>query len=108
MYIKDKYQKTSDANVFVKADGTEISRDKLVEVLNELLQNRVDENLGPHDEAYIVDLDTLVGTGYFEARKKAYASAESQLEMQYDDLIDSTTTWKDNAAYSKAKLPTPD
>ena len=107
MYIKDKYQKTSDANVFVKADGTEISRDKLVEVLNELLQNRVDENLGPHDEAYIVDLDTLVGTGYFEARKKAYASAESQLEMQYDDLIDSTTTWKDHVAAVKAKYPKP-
>ena len=105
MYIKNKFKKTSDADVFVKADGTEISRAKLVEVLNKLLQNRVDGKLGPHDEAYIVDLDTLVGTGYSEARKEAYASPESQLEMQYDDLIDSTTTWKDHVASVKSKFP---
>tara|TARA_Y100000401_G_scaffold103616_1_gene94769 strand:+ start:538 stop:705 length:168 start_codon:yes stop_codon:yes gene_type:complete len=36
-----------------------------------------------------------------------YASVGDQLDMQYWDLINGTTTWKDHIAAVKAKYPKP-
>ena len=42
-----------------------------------------------------------------EARKNAYASIEDQLDMQYWDSVNGTTTWKDHIAKVKSDNPKP-
>lgn len=38
-------------------------------------------------------------------RKNAYPSIQDQLDMQYHDAVDGTTTWKDAIAQVKADNP---
>ena len=45
--------------------------------------------------------------GYKTARQEAYKSIPDQLDMQYHDLVDSTTTWKDHIAKVKSDNPKP-
>ena len=45
--------------------------------------------------------------GYIQARQKAYGSIGDQLDMQYKDLVDGTTTWKDHIAKVKSDNPKP-
>ena len=45
--------------------------------------------------------------GYIQARQDAYASVQDQLDMQYKDLVDGTTTWKDHVAKVKSDNPKP-
>ncbi len=40
-------------------------------------------------------------------RRTAYGSIEDQLDMQYKDNINSTTTWKDHVAGVKSANPIP-
>lgn len=42
-----------------------------------------------------------------EARKASYLPLEEQLDMQYKDSINNTTTWKDHIAKVKADNPKP-
>ena len=42
-----------------------------------------------------------------EARKNAYASIQDQLDMQYWDNVNGTTTWKDHIAKVKSDNPKP-
>lgn len=42
-----------------------------------------------------------------EARKNSYASIPDQLDMQYWDNVNGTTTWKDHIAQVKADNPKP-
>jgi len=51
-------------------------------------------------------LDTQ-DNGYKSARQEAYASFGDQLDMQFHDLVDSTTTWKDHIAKVKSDNPKP-
>ena len=44
---------------------------------------------------------------YVKARKLAYKPIEEQLDMQYKDLVNGTTTWKDHIAQVKADNPKP-
>lgn len=46
--------------------------------------------------------------GYIEARQEAYGSIGDQLDMQYKDLVDGTTTWKDHVAKVKSDNPKPE
>ena len=48
--------------------------------------------------------DTFVPT-YIDKRQKAYGSIGDQLDMQYHDDVDGTTTWKDHVAAVKAANP---
>ena len=41
------------------------------------------------------------------ARRTAYGDLGSQLDMQYHDAVDSTTTWKDHVAKVKTDNPIP-
>ena len=41
------------------------------------------------------------------ARRTAYGDVGSQLDMQYHDNVDGTTTWKDHVAKVKADHPKP-
>tara|TARA_B100000965_G_scaffold400537_1_gene422603 strand:+ start:516 stop:836 length:321 start_codon:yes stop_codon:yes gene_type:complete len=45
--------------------------------------------------------------GYIGARLEAYASLSDQLDMQYWDAVNGTTTWQDHVAQVKADNPKP-
>ena len=45
--------------------------------------------------------------GYIQARQEAYKSIANQLDMQYWDAVNDTTTWKDHIAKVKADNPKP-
>tara|TARA_R100001460_G_scaffold22589_1_gene45929 strand:- start:1090 stop:1392 length:303 start_codon:yes stop_codon:yes gene_type:complete len=45
--------------------------------------------------------------GYIEARQMAYGSIGDQLDMQYKDLLDNGTRWKDHIAKVKSDNPKP-
>ena len=45
--------------------------------------------------------------GYVQARQEAYGSIADQLDMQYWDAVNSTTTWKDHIAQVKLDNPKP-
>ena len=46
--------------------------------------------------------------GYKEARQQAYGSIADQLDMQYWDAVNGTTTWKDHIAQVKTDNPKPE
>jgi hypothetical protein len=46
--------------------------------------------------------------GYKSARQEAYGDLGSQLDMQYWDLVNNTTTWKDHIAQVKSDNPKPE
>jgi len=46
--------------------------------------------------------------GYIQARQEAYGSVADQLDMQYWDEVNSTTTWKDHVAQVKSDNPKPE
>jgi len=45
---------------------------------------------------------------YTEDRQMAYPSIQDQLDMQYWDAVNGTTTWKDAIAQVKADNPKPE
>ena len=45
--------------------------------------------------------------GYIQARQEAYGSIPDQLDMQYWDSVNGTTTWKDHIAKVKSDNPKP-
>ena len=45
--------------------------------------------------------------GYKTARQEAYASVQDQLDMQYWDSVNDTTTWADHIAKVKSDNPKP-
>ena len=45
--------------------------------------------------------------GYVQARQEAYGSIADQLDMQYWDAVNDTTTWKDHIAQVKSDNPKP-
>ena len=53
---------------------------------------------------YVAHLDAVA---YREDRRDAYADIGDQLDMQYHDLLDDTTTWRDHVATVKAAHPKP-
>ena len=54
------------------------------------------------------ELDAEIAkTQYQTDRTKAFASIGDQLDMQYWDLVNGTTTWKDHIAKVKADNPKP-
>ena len=46
--------------------------------------------------------------GYIQARQEAYGSIGDQLDMQYKDAVNGTTTWKDHIAQVKSDNPKPE
>jgi hypothetical protein len=46
--------------------------------------------------------------GYKTARQEAYGSVQDQLDMQYWDGVNGTTTWADHIAQVKADNPKPE
>ena len=57
-------------------------------------------------DAEIVRLQAEYGAQeYARNRAEAYASTGDQLDMQYWDSVNDTTTWKDHIASVKAQFP---
>ena len=52
--------------------------------------------------------DYLANHKYKDDRRIAYASLGDQLDMQYKDQLNGTTTWKDHIAKVKSDHPKPE
>ena len=55
----------------------------------------------------IEEVDETIVLTYADNRRAAYASTGDQLDMQYHDAVDGSTTWKDHVAAVKAAHPKP-
>jgi len=53
----------------------------------------------------VVEVDDTPVVTYADARRAAYASIGDQLDMQYHDAVDGTTTWKDHVKSVKDANP---
>ena len=79
------------------ADGNEIS----------LTQSNIDAaRVALNNEAAAI-LYRKQRTGEAGTTDTIYASIGDQLDMQYKDAVNGTTTWKDHVAAVKAKYPKP-
>ncbi len=52
-----------------------------------------------------IEAEWTASEGHKEDRRKAYPSIQDQLDMQYWDLVDGTTKWKDAVAKVKSDNP---
>tara|TARA_X000000368_G_scaffold4595_1_gene3509 strand:+ start:3453 stop:3773 length:321 start_codon:yes stop_codon:yes gene_type:complete len=59
------------------------------------------------DDAAAAVLYKTQRTGAAGTTDTIYASVGDQLDMQYKDAVNGTTTWKDHVAAVKAKYPKP-
>lgn len=60
-------------------------------------------------EAKMTELNTeYTNTEYKRTRRDVYPSIQDQLDMQYHDAVNGTTTWKDAIAKVKADNPKPE
>ena len=60
--------------------------------------------------AKLTELQTIwnaQNADYVVARKEEYKSIQEQLDMQYWDAVNGTTTWKDHIAQVKSNNPKP-
>ena len=74
--------------------------------------NGVKVNLTAEEEAAkkaeeTAAIEYLAANGYKSARRSSYPSIEEQLDMQYWDSVNGTTTWKDAIAKVKSDNPKP-
>jgi|ETNmetMinimDraft_20_1059909.scaffolds.fasta_scaffold397469_2 hypothetical protein len=64
---------------------------------------------GPHENgAFVARGEEPDTSTYVEKRQVAYGSIGDQLDMQYHDGENGTTTWKDHVASVKAAHPKPE
>jgi len=70
-------------------------------------QSKVDAARAAIDAEKAATLYQRQRTGEAGTTDTIYASIGDQLDMQYKDAINGTTTWKDHVAAVKAKYPKP-
>ena len=79
--------------------------------LNKNVDGNVSELTDEEYDQLILDRATELfnqqENGWIEDRLQAYGSINSQLDMQYWDLVNDTTTWKDHVAKVKTDNPKP-
>lgn len=97
--INMKYYKDTDNNLYAyELDGSQ----------DHLLGNKIAitkaEVTSIHNQKNQDALDQLT---YAEKRSLAYASIEEQLDMQYWDRVNGTSTWKEHIDAVKAAHPKP-
>ena len=83
-------------NSIVNGVEVELSQEEKEAILNTWAENERARQLD--EEA----------NGYKVARQSAYASIQDQLDMQYWDSVNGTTTWKDHIAQVKSDNPKPE
>jgi len=100
MATKDELQTQADAEI-------EAAKPMYKQVNNE----RMEFSDSDYDQAKI-DLGNSKWDaqqfGYIQARQEAYGSIADQLDMQYWDNVNSSTTWKDHIAKVKSDNPKPE
>ena len=79
------------------ADGNSVTLD----------QSKIDVARTALDTAAAAILYRSQRTGAAGTTDTIYASVGDQLDMQYKDAVNGTTTWKDHVAAVKAKYPKP-
>ena len=79
------------------ADGNSVTLD----------QNKIDAARTSLNTAAAAILYRSQRTGAAGTTDTIYASVGDQLDMQYKDAVNGTTTWKDHVAAVKAKYPKP-
>ena len=86
----------ADAEFYISGDGEE-SLDNM-KWLN---------GTTPIAKADIIAKEALINArdAHLRPREKAYPSIQEQLDMQYKDILNSTTTWKDAIAKVKSDNP---
>tara|TARA_R100000353_G_scaffold2210_1_gene3259 strand:+ start:138 stop:452 length:315 start_codon:yes stop_codon:yes gene_type:complete len=70
-------------------------------------QSKIDSARATIDAEAAATLYQRQRTGEAGTTDTIYASIGDQLDMQYKDSINGTTTWKDHVAAVKAKYPKP-
>ena len=70
-------------------------------------QTKIDAARTALDTAAAAILYQTQRTGEAGTTDTIYASIGDQLDMQYKDAVNGTTTWKDHVAAVKAKYPKP-
>ena len=68
-------------------------------------ESDVEEKVVTQEEWQVLFDATIPALTYADNRIMAYASFGDQLDMQYHDAVDGTTTWKDHVASVKAAHP---
>jgi hypothetical protein len=97
--INMKYYKDTDNNIYAyELDG---SQDHLI---GNKLAITEEEVTSIHNQKNQDALDQLT---YSEQRSLAYASIEEQLDMQYWDRVNGTSTWKEHIDAVKTAHPKP-
>ena len=96
--------KASHSSLTKMVDGVSIdlTTDEYNTTIDEWAQVSFDKEV---ENALIADGGT--SPKYAQYRRDAYPSIGDQLDMQYHDLVDSTTTWEDAIAAVKAKYRKP-
>ena len=79
------------------ADGSSVTLD----------QSKIDAARTSLNTAAAAILYKTQRTGAAGTTDTIYASVGDQLDMQYKDAVNGTTTWKDHVAAVKAKYPKP-
>ena len=72
---------------------------------------RLEFSQSDYDQAIIDKANSMWNDqqfGYIQARQEAYGSIADQLDMQYWDSVNGTTTWKDHIAQVKSDNPKPE
>jgi len=90
-------KRIDDALGVFKADGSQIT----------IEQSKVNEARVTLDNEASAILYQTQRTGEAGTTDTIYASIGDQLDMQYKDAVNGTTTWKDHIAAVKAKYPKP-
>ena len=99
MATKEELQAQADAEIEAQKPLTK-SVDGVVSELSDADYERKKIDLGN-------DLWEKQQFGYIDAIKIAYGQISDQLDMQYWDAVNDTTTWKDHVAKVKADNPKP-
>ena len=105
MVTKEELQTQADTEIEAKmtangGDGLFISVNNVRREYNDAEYARAKIDLGNqkwNDQQF----------GYIQARQEAYGSVQDQLDMQYWDSVNSTTTWADHIAQVKSDNPKP-
>jgi len=91
----------------IKASFTPPTHDNINGVQVELSAEEAQEFVDKWAENELARQLDEEANGYKVARQSAYASIQDQLDMQYWDSVNGTTTWKDHIAQVKSDNPKP-
>ena len=96
--------KASHSSLTKMVDG--VSIDLTTDEYNTTIDGWAQASFDKEIEAALI-ADGGTSANYAQYRVAAYPSIGDQLDMQYHDLVDSTTTWADTIAAVKSKYPKP-